>query len=271
MFLMASVLLGIASAQDGMHVAVQGHRGFMSDYPENTLLSFARAFEAGADRVELDLAITADGEIVVMHDATTDRTTDQPGLVSYMTLAELQELDAGSWMHPSFVGERVPTLREVLELDNGNGHFNLEIKSRGRLWSQTQEVIKGAVQLIHELDAGDRVLFSSFEMRSLLEVREQDESLRLLLIDWDPPGGFDNLDLTIHHQLHAWGTKPEFATEERVRKAKEAGLYVHVGRADDVAMHDLVSWGVDQFGADDVASLVGWLDQNGYRNHSSGE
>jgi len=89
-------------------VRVIGHRGARAIEPENTLRSFRRAQQVGADEVELDLRVTADGALVVLHDATVDRTTDGHGPVAALTLAQVRALDAGA-------GERVPTFAEVLD------------------------------------------------------------------------------------------------------------------------------------------------------------
>lgn len=261
------VLLPALGARAQTHVGVQGHRGFMSDYPENTIASIVAAFEAGADIVEIDVAITADGQVVVIHDDTVDRTTDGRGPVHFMTVAELRELDAGSWFSAGFAGERVPTLEEALAAAEGRGRLNLEIKSRGRLWSHTMAVIEEAVRLVREADALDRVVFSSFELRTLVAVREAEPDAQVWLIDWDQPSpSFDNIDLLVSYGFDGWLTQPHLATRERVEKAKAAGLHVHVSRAEPALMHELISWGVDQFGADNVASLVRWLEENSYRD-----
>jgi glycerophosphoryl diester phosphodiesterase len=92
-----------------------GHRGWRDRYPENTLVSFEAALSLGCEALELDLHLCRDGEIVVIHDETVDRTTNGEGSVHRMSLAELQALDAGSWFAREFACARIPTLREVLE------------------------------------------------------------------------------------------------------------------------------------------------------------
>ncbi|HEY3510821.1 MAG TPA: glycerophosphodiester phosphodiesterase family protein, partial [Kribbella sp.] len=86
---------------------ITGHRGALGTEPENTLRSFRRAVADGCDEIELDLRVSADGELVIMHDATVDRTTSGSGEVSSLTLAELRALDAGD-------GERIPTWAETV-------------------------------------------------------------------------------------------------------------------------------------------------------------
>jgi glycerophosphoryl diester phosphodiesterase len=95
-------------------IRVAGHRGAAGRAPENTCASFRLAWELGADMVELDVRLTADGHPVVLHDPTLDRTTSGTGRVAERTLAEIRSLDAGSHFGPAFAGERVPALAEVL-------------------------------------------------------------------------------------------------------------------------------------------------------------
>lgn len=113
-----------------MAIWAVAHRGASDRYPENTLLAFERALEAGADAIECDVHLTADGEVVVIHDATVDRTTNGHGEVAALTLDELRQLDAGSWKDARFSGQRIPTLREVAELVRGRVPLFVEVKGR---------------------------------------------------------------------------------------------------------------------------------------------
>ena len=108
---------------------VIAHRGFSGAAPENTLAAVRAAIEVGADMVEIDVTLTSDGHIVVIHDETLDRTTTGSGRVSDFTLTELQRLDAGGWFAPRFAGERIPTLDQVLDEIEGRILLNVEIKS----------------------------------------------------------------------------------------------------------------------------------------------
>jgi len=102
-------------------VNIVGHRGAPVEEPENTLRSFRRALDLGVGSIELDVHLSRDGRLVVIHDETLDRTTNGHGLVKDFTLAELQKLDAGK-------GEPIPTLEEVLELAIGRAHLLVEMK-----------------------------------------------------------------------------------------------------------------------------------------------
>ncbi|NLN18800.1 MAG: glycerophosphodiester phosphodiesterase [Firmicutes bacterium] len=109
-------------------VNVVAHRGFSGKYPENTLRAFREALVLDVDTVEFDVRLTKDNELVLIHDPTVDRTTNGQGRVEEMTLAEIKELDAGSWMSPEFTGERIPTLAEALDLLGGRVRLNIHLK-----------------------------------------------------------------------------------------------------------------------------------------------
>ncbi len=109
-------------------VEVIAHRGAVEHAPENTLSSFEKAIELGADRIELDVRETADGHIVVLHDESVDRTTDGSGLVSEYTLDSLKKLDAGSWFDDKFSDQMIPTLREALQLIGDRAEIEIDYK-----------------------------------------------------------------------------------------------------------------------------------------------
>ena len=92
------------------------HRGFSAAAPENTSVAVRKGMAVGADGCEFDVRLSRDGVVVLMHDATVDRTTDGTGRVAELTLADLRRLDAGSWKDAEFRGERVPTLGEALSM-----------------------------------------------------------------------------------------------------------------------------------------------------------
>lgn len=140
---------------------VIGHRGASADAPENTLAAFALALEQGAQGVELDVQLSADGNVIVMHDATVDRTTGGSGPVSGLTTAELRTLDAG-------MGQRVPTLDDVFEAFGPAMLYNVELKESG-LWDSG---LAGAVaDRIDAYHLHNQVVVSSFQPFSLRRAR----------------------------------------------------------------------------------------------------
>ncbi len=115
------------------------HRGASALAPENTMAAFAMAVELGADAIELDLHVSRDGELVVIHDHTLDRTTDGEGPVHTRSLQELKRLDAGRWFGESFAGQRIPTLAEVLDRFSGKIPLALEIKAGSAFFRGIEE------------------------------------------------------------------------------------------------------------------------------------
>ena len=110
-------------------VTIVAHRGACGYAPENTMAAFDLAVELGADYLELDLRVTRDGHLVVIHDETVSRTTDGVGRVDELTLRELRALDAGGWFDPRFAGQRIPTFEEVL--DRYHGRIGLLVEMKG--------------------------------------------------------------------------------------------------------------------------------------------
>lgn len=111
---------------------VVAHRGSSADRPECTLAAVRRAIEVGATTTEVDVRRTKDGALVILHDATVDRTTDGTGPISALTLAEARKLDAGSRFDPRWKNERIPTLAEVLQAAHGRIDVLLDLKEQGR-------------------------------------------------------------------------------------------------------------------------------------------
>jgi len=149
------------------------HRGASGYAPENTMAAFRRAISQGASFIETDLHLTRDAHFVAIHDDTVDRTTGGHGPVNQMTLAEIRRLDAGSWFASEFIGERVPTLVEVLEFAHKHDVvFYLELKPSG-FWG-------GEHALISNLrDSGEipRVMVISFDPGILAGLRKIEPTL----------------------------------------------------------------------------------------------
>ena len=116
-----------------------GHRGSMADRPENTLASYRRAIESGATIMEMDVRATKDNVIISLHDADLKRTTNGKGLARDFTYDEIRKLDAGSWFDPKFKDERVPTMREILELGKGKIDVMLDLQSSGEDYTDEYE------------------------------------------------------------------------------------------------------------------------------------
>ena len=141
---------------------IVGHRGAPRLAPENTLLSFRRAIDLGADWIEFDLHRTKDDEIVVIHDYTVDRTTNGKGKVRDMTFEELEGLDAGN-------GQRIPSLAEIIALARGKVGMDMEIKVR--------DIEEDVVDAIQRSDIGPDCMVSSFLYDAIKKVKEIDSGI----------------------------------------------------------------------------------------------
>lgn len=145
------------------------HRGASAYAPENTLAAFELALRQGADAIELDTKLTADGHVVVIHDQTIDRTTPKSGKVREIHLQDIRKLDAGSHFDIAFKGEKVPTLEEVLKAVGQLTLVNIEIANYA---SVTDELPYKVAQIVKRLHLGHRVLFSSFNPLALIRARK---------------------------------------------------------------------------------------------------
>lgn len=162
----------IAKVGDGVKGRTQifGHRGAAGVRPENTMCSFYKAAEVGSEGLELDVQLSKDGVPVIIHDETLERTTNGQGWVKDYTLSELKQLDAGSWFHHTYQGEKIPTLEEFFEWFQGTALVvNIELKNGLVRYQKLEEEV---LALIRKYDLVDRVILSSFNHYSVVHVQE---------------------------------------------------------------------------------------------------
>lgn len=154
-------------------IEIIAHRGFSARAPENTLAAIRAALDAGADSVEFDLHVAADGTPVLIHDANLGRTTNGVGPVRRRTLGQLQALDAGAWFSPAFEGERIPTLAEALEVVRGRvTRAYPEVKGYREL-----EDLDRMVDITRDLGMLDQTTFISLDWRIVERIHGRDESV----------------------------------------------------------------------------------------------
>jgi glycerophosphoryl diester phosphodiesterase len=159
----------------GARARIWAHRGASGHAPENTLAAFRLAAEMGADGVELDVHLSRDGQVVVIHNGTVDATTDGRGRVCDLSLADLQALDAGSWSSPRFSGQRIPTLETVLADVGPHMLINVEVKGQPQAGPLEAEVVR----LIEAQGLVEQVIVSSFYPGSLKRVRALNPDIQL--------------------------------------------------------------------------------------------
>jgi len=162
-------------AQNAAEVHVCGHRGHSIGAPENTIAAFTATREHGGDSAEIDCVLTEDGEIVLMHDQTLDRTTNGTGLVSAKTLADIRTLDAGGWFDERFAGERIPTLAEAIEFAK-TYDFGLVVEVKEA--RQMDRFVRRLGAVLAETDGADQLVMISFDHAFLRDLKEALPSVR---------------------------------------------------------------------------------------------
>ncbi len=169
-YLHFSLMSAKAQNADFSKVKIIGHRGFAAYAPENTLASFRRCLTMQSQMIELDVHLSSDDSVMVIHDHTVDRTSNGKGHVENLTYNQLKKLDAGIWFCENFNDERIPELSEVLELVNGQRTVLIELK-----WPQ-KGIYKGLVakviELVRKYKAEQWVIIQSFEPLYLKEVSQ---------------------------------------------------------------------------------------------------
>jgi len=234
---------------------VFAHRGASAHAPENTLAAFKLALDQGADGIELDVKLTADEKVVVIHDATVDRTTDAHGRVKDMTLAEFRALDAGSSFSEVFKGERVPTLEEVFETVGKHTFINVELTN---YTTPRDHLVESVCILVKKFGMQKRVLFSSFLSANLSHARSYlpEVPTGLLALDgilglWSRSFGFafGKYD-ALHPNLRN-------VTQQQIYFVHRLKRRIHVWTVnDETDLRRLFKWGVDAVFTDDPQLAV---------------
>ncbi len=216
------------------------HRGASAGAPEHTIAAYEAAIRAGADALELDVRLSADDQLVVIHDETLERTTSGRGRVRARTLRELKRLDAGRWFGRAFRGQRIQTLSEVIERFRDRAAFGVELKGGSDFYPGIEERLVGLLQIY---EVTDRTLVVSYDHHALLRCRALDPDVRTSaavvgrLLDPSalaPPG-----------TLNAISLQADLLTERDVAACRAAGLECYVWVVNDAATaRRLAEWGV---------------------------
>ncbi len=200
--------------QENIFVTI-AHRGASAYEPENTIRSFKKAIEMNSDLIEFDVRESLDGELVVMHDDSLDRTTNGSGVVKRKTLSELKELDAG-------MGEQIPTLKEVLEFGIGKTKFVIELKENG--------IEDKVVRVIHEFGIQNDVFIVSFKGIRLKMIKQIEPDIKTGLILF---GSTNPIKQALKCGADAVAPFRWFITRGFIKNAKSHGLYAFSWIIDD--------------------------------------
>ena len=161
-----------------MKPLIVAHRGSSGVAPENTLAAFQQAIRDHADMIELDVRMTRDFELVVLHARSVRRTTGAKGYVWNLSLSELRRLDAGSWFHRLFSGERIPTLRQVIDILPAHVNLNIEVKTDGER-RKDLALQESLILLLREMNFARRATVSSFNHKFLKRLHALDSDIAL--------------------------------------------------------------------------------------------
>lgn len=231
------------------------HRGDNVSAPENTLPAFSQALQKGADGIELDAKLTADGHVIVIHDETVNRTTEGAGRVGSFTLEAIRKLDAGSWFDPKFAGTKIPLLEEVFETAGKDKLINIELTN---YFSPYDGLAAKVCELIKRHNNAGQIIFSSFSPYNLkLTGRIMPDVPRGLLARagllglWARSFGFMFGD---YQALHPHITSASREQIQRAHRVKRRIIVWTANSPEDVQR--LRDWGADGIITDDPAAAV---------------
>ena len=241
--------------EDLSYPIIFAHRGASAHAPENTLASFKLALSQGADAIELDASLSADGEVVVIHDSTVDRTTDGHGRVAQLSLTELLSLDAGSFFSEKYCGEKIPRLEEVFEAVGQKMLINVELKNAA---SPRDPLIEKVCALVKKHSMEKKIILSSFLTSDLKRAKRllPEVPCGLLALDgwmgaWARSFEFSFGDYAALHPYLTDVTKQQIV---RVHRLKRRVHVWTVNKAEDMVR--LMTWGVDGIYTDDPQLAV---------------
>jgi glycerophosphoryl diester phosphodiesterase len=227
------------------------HRGFSAAAPENTMAALERAWKAGATVAEIDVRLSRDGELVLMHDRDLQRTTDGSGRLAEKTWDELRRLDAGRWFAESFAGERIPRLEDVLIWAKGKIGLLVELKN---FPERDPRFIDRLLALFHRLDAAERAIIAGFDHPTLAEIHRREPSWPIQMIYaaplTDPVGAARACGANFVY------LEPAFCLAEDVALLHEAGIAVQTAVHSLAEAHVFHAMGVDCIEADDAGMLA---------------
>lgn len=243
---------------NGDGFVVIAHRGASGHAPENTMAAFKKAVEMGAEMMELDVLLSADGVPMCFHDASLDRCTNASGLFTDFTYDSLKTLDAGSWFDPAFAGEPIPTLDEVLAYAKGKITVNIEIKTESVTDELRGGVEEKCLELVKKHDMMDYVIFSSFDYRALKHLRELAPEVTTALLYAGADGAIDGpVALTEHILTDAFNCSWKELSPEWITQLQDRGVPFNIYTVNDAEkMRELIQAGASGIFSDYPDQLI---------------
>jgi glycerophosphoryl diester phosphodiesterase len=240
-------------------VAVTAHRGSSVTAPENTLSAVSQAIADGADYAEIDVQLSADSAVVVIHDVDVRRVAGISGLVSDMTLAELRQLDVGSWFSAEFAGEPLPTLQEVIDLARGRIKLNIELKMTG----SPEGLVERVVALVERNDFGEESVITSLNEAAVRAVKRRAPDLRVGFIVATAIGDPTRM------QVDLLAVSTQFLSAGLIRRAHRRNMEVHVWTVNTrQRMWAMIERGVDNIMTDYPPRLLEVIEERAELNNA---
>ncbi len=262
-------------AGQALSVDVHAHRAGAALAPENTLAAVRNALGLDVDYIELDLHVSRDGAVVVIHDATLDRTTNGRGFVRETALADIQRLDAGSWFGARFAGERVPTLREVLDVIRGHGgervRLNLETKYDARGPAPPANFEELVLEQLRAAGLSGRAIIQSFHYPSIVRVKTLDPSIATAALRSPVNPPLDPVAEVRAARADVYSPGFRLVTRESLEALHRAGIPVVPWTVNEPAdMERLLALGIGRMRGDGIITdhpdrLIGVLRARGLR------
>ena len=218
------------------------HRGFSGKYPENTMLAFEKAVEIGVDGIELDVHLTKDNEIVIIHDEDIKRTCDGEGLVKDMTLEELRKFDASATFRGQYGFCGIPTLREYFELVKDTPIItNIELKTGVYEYHTIEQRV---IDMVREFGLSEKIIFSSFNHFTVKRCEEIAPEIKrgFLTGDWLYDFGKYTAERNVQC-CHPWHVS---LSEDVIKEMHDAGCEINTWTVNEYEdIKKLSAWGVD--------------------------
>lgn len=238
--------------------AIVARCGDVQTCPESTLPAFEQAIRGGADAIEFDVHLTTDGQLVVHHDFYLGRTDNGSGHIGEYTLAELRRLDAGSWFNPTFCGEKIPTLSEVLDLGKGKIRFEIDMKG------SSLRFLNRLIEEIARFDLLQDVELTTAHTPLFFHIKHINPALRTgmffsQLPAWMQPslGQQHILDWMALSNTQVAHLHPSLITPEFVSSLQEKGYLVHGSNLNtQEEMQGGMASGIDQFSTGNLALAI---------------
>lgn len=227
------------------------HRGANKTHPENTITAFKEAIRLGAQMIEFDVQLTKDNKLVIMHDASVDRTTNGFGKVSQLTLHKIRKLDAGSWKSEKFTGEKVPTLQETLKIMPQNIWLNIHLKGGRKVGVEVAKIIIGENRIKQSIIASGK--------KAIKGIRTVSENIKICNME-RMSSRTDYINKTIEEKFTFLQIKKSRDNDNilgDIKRLKKEGVlinYFHSEKKEEV--QELLSKGIDFILTDNLEVMI---------------